>query len=89
MIGTKTAATQNMISSVSSLEEASQSVRLLARLLEEGITNGKSVNPVIKIIDAIPSELSMNAKPGLDALAIKLVSTGSVMELITRTQSSG
>ena len=89
MIGTKTAATQNMISSVSSLEEASQSVRLLARLLEEGITNGKSVNPVIKIIDAIPSELSMNAKPDLDALAIKLVSTGSVMELITRTQSSG
>ena len=89
MIGTKNRATQNIIVSVSSLEVASQRVSALARFVDEGITNGKSVNPVISMIDAIDSELRVNAKPLLPTLAIALVSSGSTTEPATRAQSRG
>ena len=89
MIGTKNRATQNIISSVSALEVASQSVSALARLVEEGITNGNRVKPVIRMIDAIASELNVKAKPLLPTLAIKLVRIGNVTEAATSAQRIG
>ena len=89
MIGTKNRATQNMIVSVSSLEVASQRVSALARFVDEGITNGNSVKPVISMIDAIDSELRVNAKPLLPAFAMRLVSRGSTTEAATSAQSIG
>ena len=89
MIGTNTIATQNMISSVSSLEVESQTVSALARSAEDGITNGKRVNPVIRMIDAIVSELTTNASPGLPTFAIKLASKGRTNEVATSSHNIG
>lgn len=46
-----------MISRVSSLEVASRRVRALARSLDEGITNGKSVKPLLQ--KACSAQLSL------------------------------
>ena len=89
MIGTKNRATQNMIFRVSSLDVASHRVNALARFVEEGITNGKSVKPVIKMIEVIASELSVKAKPLLPIFAMTLVSSGSINEPETSAHKSG
>ena len=89
MIGTKTRATQNMISRVSSLDVASQSVRALARSVDEGITNGNSVKPVIRMIDAIANELNVKAKPLLPSLAMRLVRIGRATEAATSAHNIG
>jgi len=56
-------ATQNMMPSVLKLETQSQRVRLLFGWELDGITNGKSDTPAVKIMPNSATELAMKAIP--------------------------
>ena len=61
MIGRKITTQPSMISSVSLLEEASHTVRLMSGLLDDGSRNGNSDSPAVAIV---PSGTSAEADPG-------------------------
>ena len=55
------------MNSVNWLDEASQTVRLLAGSVTEGIRNGNSAHPAVRITPATAVPLNSSARPGRPA----------------------
>ena len=82
-------ATQNIISSVSMLDVASQSVKLLAKSVEEGITNGNNVEPASKMIAVILTALKVNPHPAFPYFAKRLTSSGKITVPAANSHKAG